>query len=109
MSQFGIDSYNYLNINNLLESSKLLEINLSLNYLTFIIKNYSLKTKKSNFSLYLYNNNNNKTKQLIKDSKESLSNSFLIINYRNDINDSILYLKNGQIWLLPLEGGIILL
>lgn len=104
MSSFGSDPLIYLSSLNLIESSRILEINSLKNFILFTVKKYSTITKTSSINLYLHNSITLNNKKLTRFNKGGISNPILVLDY-NGVEDSALFLKNGQIWLLPLNGG----
>jgi hypothetical protein len=115
MTQFGSDSLTYLNETHLVESSRFTEIHSSENYVTFILKKYSIDQKRSTFNLFLHNSLTLQTKQMTHYGKVNvattpsppsppLSNPYLVLNIPG-MENSIFYLMNGQIYSLPIDGG----
>lgn len=104
MAEFGQDPLKYLNETHLVESTRFTELHATEQYVTFILKKYSIELKSSNFFLYLHNSTSLQTKQMTYDEKTPLSNPYLVTNI-NGMENSILYLKGGQIHALPIDGG----
>jgi hypothetical protein len=117
MTHFGSDSFTFLNETHLVESSRFTEIHSSENYVTFILKDYSIDKKTSTFNLFLHNSITLQTKQLTHygrvgtggaatgaPASPPLSNPYLVLNIPG-MENSIFYLMNGQIYALPIDGG----
>ncbi len=104
MSQFGSDPIVYLKGDDLVESSRIVEISSSHHLVTFTVKKFSISSRSSSINLYLHNSQTLQTKQMTRYQKGGVNNPILALGYEG-IEDSILFLKEGQIWALPLEGG----
>ena len=72
-------------------------------YVLFTEKTVTMDKKKTSVDLWLHNTNGNGLTQLTR-SSESVSNPVLGVNLPGADNQA-LYLKSGQIWTIPLDGG----
>ena len=72
-------------------------------YVLFTEKSISKDEKKTSIDLWLHNANGNGLTQLTR-SSESVSNPVLGVNFPGADNQA-LYLKSGQVWTIPLDGG----
>ena len=72
-------------------------------YVLFTEKTISKDKKRASIDLWLHNTNGNGLTQLTR-SSESVSNPVLGINLPGADNQA-LFLKSGQVWTIPLDGG----
>jgi hypothetical protein len=104
MAEFGFDPLQTLNETHLIESTRFIETNAVDNYVAFTLKKYSLEKRISTCNLFLHNSHTLQTKQMTHLAKGGISNPHLLLDIPGAEN-SILYLLNGQIWSLPIDGG----
>jgi hypothetical protein len=104
MAEFGSDPLQTLNETHLVESTRFVETNAAANYVAFTLKKYSLENKTSHYNLFLHNSQTLQTKQMTRLAKGGICNPHLLLDIPGAEN-SILYLLNGQIWSLPIDGG----
>ena len=94
----------FLTEKDLVESTRILELNSLSSLIAFTVKKYSITSRSSSINLFLHNSKTLQTKQLTRYTRGGVGNPFLFVDYHG-VEDSVLFLKDGQVWLLPLNGG----
>lgn len=96
----------HVNSNDLVTSSRIVELTAYKNYAAYTIKKYSLETRSSVVDIFIHDSNVGKTRQMTRSSNGDGARNPIFACDDSRIDDSILYLRSdGQIWALPLSGG----
>jgi hypothetical protein len=113
MSTFGIDNTPTLKTENLVEGKKFIALvgqrsdSNEAPTISFGIKEYSVESRKATTDIYVNYAKNFTTNQLTRNAIGSgVHNPVLAIDLLPGAAiDMLLYLKNGQVWCLPINGG----
>jgi hypothetical protein len=110
MAFFGTDDPVLLKAEDLVESARIQEATSKCALVAFTVKKYSTKERAAVTNLHVHNALTLSTKQMTRMEKgQGVANPEFALNLPG-VDDAVLFLKrDGQIWSLPIDGGMVFL
>lgn len=104
MASFGSDPSVFLTAEDLIQGSRIVELSSSRNLVAFTQKKFSIKSKSAATNLFIHNSDTRRVKQMTQLEKGGVGNPYFALDLPG-VDDSILFLKDGQVCSLSLDGG----